>query len=273
MELYTNDPDDLGPLKFEPEDELLASINTTESLNLTNPSETEKLKLKIRNMQALDKFCRGDFKDAINIFQSLKTDPSFVIGLYPDLLPEDFRARLNYPTKLPHFEGAILEQGLLVLIDYLLEVRRKVKDDISRLESGKQKPTAEDKSKHIPQLFYPDLIRLQSIIDTSLLKCYLQTKDSLVAPLLRIPDNHCHLEETEKALKKRQKYNELVILYRSKGLHRNALDLLQRQARYNSEKDAAVNRRKLIQYLQELGAEHVGKYGESLGFLEPSFIL
>lgn len=244
---------------FEIEDDTsLASSSLTESLN--DPSDTEKLKLKILNLQALDKFCRGDFKEAIIIFQSLKTDPSYVIGLYPDLLPEDFRARLNYPTRLPNFEGALLEQGLMVLIDYLLEVRRKIKDDISKLESNNRKPGAEDRSKHIPQLSYPDLIKLQSIIDTSLLKCYLQTNDALVAPLLRIPDNHCHLEETEKALKKKQKYNELVILYRTKGLHRNALDLLQKQARFNSDKEAAVNRRKLILYLQELGSEHVGKW-------------
>ena len=30
------------------------------------------------------------------------------------------------------------------------------------------------------------------IIDTTLLKCYLQTNDALVAPLLRLKENYCH---------------------------------------------------------------------------------
>lgn len=203
--------------------------------------DNEKLKLKIRKLHAFHLFCGHKFREALQQFQSLNTDPSYVISLYPDILPENFRAQfLNYPVKPPNLEGAILEQGLFDLIDYLLEVRRRVNK-----ETANNKSTAELKK-------YQDL---QSIIDTSLLKCYLQTNDALVSSLLRIPDNHCHLEETEKALKKRQKYNELIILYHTKGLHRNALDLLQRQARYEQNNNAKV---KLIKYLQELGADHIG---------------
>lgn len=268
------DPDENGSIKFEDEtSSFVSTATTTESLSLLGGeqgSETEKLKLRILNLQALDKFCKGDFKEAIAIFAALKTDPSYVIGLYPELLPEEFRARLAYPSRLPLFEGALLERGLLALVDYLLEVRRKIKDDLKTLESAVSSTTAagganrkpslsSQRSKHLPSLSYTDLLRLQSIIDTSLLKCYLHTNDALVAPLLRIPDNHCHLEETEKALKRRAKYAELVILYRTKGLHRNALDLLARQARVcGSERDALANRRKLVQYMQELGAEHIG---------------
>lgn len=43
--------------------------------------------------------------------------------------------------------------------------------------------------------------------------------DALVAPLLRLKDNNCHLEETERILKQHQKFNELVILYERNGLH------------------------------------------------------
>ena len=31
------------------------------------------------------------------------------------------------------------------------------------------------------------------ILDTTLLKCYIKTNDALVASLLRLKDNHCHL--------------------------------------------------------------------------------
>ena len=50
-----------------------------------------------------------------------------------------------------------------------------------------------------------------------------QTNDALVAPLLRLKDNNCHVVECEKVLIKSKKYNELVILYQTKGSHRKGL--------------------------------------------------
>lgn len=92
-----------------------------------------------------------------------------------------------------------------------------------------------------------------SIIDTTMLKCYLQTKDSLVAPLLRL--NHCHLEESEKLLKKYQKHRELIILYQTKGQHRMALDLLKSMA--DTSTGTGLNGlTETIRYLQSLGSEH-----------------
>ena len=58
------------------------------------------------------------------------------------------------------------------------------------------------------------------ILDTTLLKCYLKINDSLVASLLRLKNNFCHQEETERALKKCQKYSELIIFYNTKGAHK-----------------------------------------------------
>lgn len=78
------------------------------------------------------------------------------------------------------------------------------------------------------------------------MKCYLQTNDALVAPLLRL--NHCHLQETEKILKKMGKQNELIILYQTKGQHRRGLELLQ------SEK----NIERTVGYLQHLGSDNMG---------------
>lgn len=52
--------------------------------------------------------------------------------------------------------------------------------------------------------FYPHLI---------------QTNVALVSPLLRLENNHCHIEESEYVLKKAHKYSELIILYEKKGLH------------------------------------------------------
>lgn len=49
-------------------------------------------------------------------------DPTHVMGLYPDLLPTDYRKQLQYPNPLPGLSGAELEKAHLALIDYLTQV-------------------------------------------------------------------------------------------------------------------------------------------------------
>lgn len=52
-----------------------------------------------------------------------------------------------------------------------------------------------------------------------------QTNVALVSPLLRLENNHCHIEESEYVLKKAHKYSELIILYEKKGLHQKGTSL------------------------------------------------
>lgn len=73
-----------------------------------------------------------------------------------------------------------------------------------------------------------------------------------MAPLLRL--NFCHFEESEKTLKQYQKLVELIILYKQKGHHRKALELLQNEADKPSSSLAGHDR--TIQYLQHLGNEN-----------------
>ncbi len=49
-----------------------------------------------------------------------------MIGLYPNLLPQDFRNQLEYPDRLPELEGGELEKGLLALIEFLTEVSKHI---------------------------------------------------------------------------------------------------------------------------------------------------
>lgn len=81
----------------------------------------------------------------------------------------------------------------------------------------------------------------------------LQTNDALVAPLLRL--NHCHLAEAEKTLLMHQKYPELIILYQTKGQHKKALELLEKQSKQNDSSLRGTER--TIQYLQHLGKDHM----------------
>lgn len=84
--------------------------------------------------------------------------------------------------------------------------------------------------------------KLLSIIDTTLLKCYLQTNDAMVAPLLRL--NMVYFNEAERVLQKHNKTSELVILYQTRNLHKQAVTLLQKQSQ---------DLDKMVQYLQHLG--------------------
>ena len=95
---------------------------------------------------------------------------------------------------------------------------------------------------------------LLSLIDTSLLKCYLRVNDSLIAPLLRL-SNNCHVKECEHALVDKKKFNELVLLYQSKNEHVKALDLLLKQSDIDSSPLKGPN--KTIAYLQKLGVSNI----------------
>ena len=227
------------------------SLNELDNSEIMAGDEYDELKLKIRKLHAIDLFSRFKFTEAISLFQSLKTDPSFVIALYPGILPDRYRNQLLTSEPIVHtppLEGAMLERGLLTLIEYLVEIRQRTQKQISQQQEQDKSSLAANNLRK----FY----ELLSIIDTSLLKCYLQTNESLVSSLLRI-DNHCHLEESEMALKKRGKTAELIILYKTKGLHKNALNLLQHQTRDGAAKNPAQARKQLIQYLQELGSDHL----------------
>ncbi|KAJ2556243.1 Vacuolar morphogenesis protein 6 [Coemansia sp. RSA 1933] len=66
------------------------------------------------------------------------------------------------------------------------------------------------------------------VVDTTLLKVYLECSPGLLGPLLRVR-NYCDVEQSEGLLIEHKRYMELVDLYHGKGLYRNALQLLQAQ--------------------------------------------
>ncbi|XP_074662539.1 vam6/Vps39-like protein isoform X2 [Tubulanus polymorphus] len=202
----------------------------------------------IQTLYACDLFGQKKFEESMNIFLSLGVDPSNVIGMFPQLLPPDFRSQLNYPEKPPELEGVELEKGLLALIDYLTQKRNQLikdKDNKELRYTAIVEGNTTIRSKK----------QLHTIIDTTLLKCYLQTNDALVASLLRLPDNHCHEDESERVLKKYHKYDELVILYERKGLHRKALELLLKHS--CKPTSSLEGHERTIQYLQQLGPEYI----------------
>lgn len=200
---------------------------------------------EIQTLYAYDLFLNKQFREAMLEFSKLKTDPTSVIKLFSDLLPScepvssasnrmaSSMTQSDMIREMPKLVDKDLENGLLALIDYLVEVRQQVNYNQDKT-SNNAKPYGRK-----PKV-------LLSIIDTTLLKCYLETNDSFVASLIRL--NNCHLEESEKILKSYKKFGELIILYQTKGQHKRALTLLKTSNLFGFERT--------IQYLQHLGAEH-----------------
>ena len=170
----------------------------------------------IKTLMAFDKFCNFKFKESMDIFFSLNTCPSHVIGLVPGMLPGELEDKLRYPDERPRLNG---NDHYYDLITYLTEVRHKLRPD-SVPHKLEPKPIVEG----VPMVTSKKIVL--EMIDTTLLKCYLKTNEAMIASLLRVPDNRCHLEEAERVLKRAQKLSELVILYNTRGLHSKALELL-----------------------------------------------
>ncbi|XP_067011579.1 vam6/Vps39-like protein [Anabrus simplex] len=223
--------------------------------NISKESDEEKKKNvhEIQKLYAFHLFNNKQFKDSMKEFLKLEIDPYEVIRLFPDLLPQQSRNSQDIDSR-PKLQDRELENGLLALIEFLTEVRHKLmKDTKNRNCNTNNSNSIQDKTTQ----------QLLQIIDTTLLKCYLQTNDALVAPLLRL--NHCHLHETEKTLKKYQKYSELIILYQTKGLHRKALELLQKQA---DQPDSTLHGfERTLQYLQHLGKDNINLIFDFAGWI------
>lgn len=106
-----------------------------------------------------------------------------------------FPSRHRYPVEIPQLREAERETAIKALIEYLTQKR----SDLFKL--GEEGEPAEVQHRQA----------LAEIIDTTLLKCYLQTNPALVGPLLRVA-NRCNVAESEQLLKVAERYQELVML-------------------------------------------------------------
>lgn len=229
---------------------------------ISSESDAEKVERRnhIKTAHAFDLFARKQFKESMDEFAELKTDPCDVIRLFPNLLPG---SSATTPTSAsskaisePALEGRDLENGLVALGAYLTDARYHVREEL-RMYRKNGSATTESKR------FGNNLPQLQSIIDTTLLKCYLQTNDSLVPSLIR--SRFCHFEESEKVLKHYRKLDELKLLYEQNGHHRKALQLLQLES--DKPNSRLAGHEHTIQYLQQLGPEHARLIFEFAGWV------
>uniref|UniRef100_A0A0M3IU59 Vps39_1 domain-containing protein n=1 Tax=Ascaris lumbricoides TaxID=6252 RepID=A0A0M3IU59_ASCLU len=89
------------------------------------------------------------------------------------------------------------------------------------------------------------------VVDTTLLKCYIKANESLIASLMRLPDNMCILADSERILMEHGKFYELYLLYEKRSLHQKALALLKDRAHIPVTILSGCEL--TVQYLQKLG--------------------
>lgn len=239
------------------------------NMTIKSPEDTSTRDIELQ--YAHDLFHRELYKDALELFLKLDISPLIVMELFPDLCDKAFLEQDISTTKVSSsVKNVETDVRITALIEYLIQIRRKINKRAStagmtsRSSSGdlvsqaqqlsQSPPTSEDDYTLFSHMKSPRALeRLKQEVDTTLLKCYLKTTNALVASLLRLPDNHCKLQVTEKALIKYHKYNELIILYQSRGLHRKALELL----KSHFQDSPLSGYEKTVQYLQHLGQEHL----------------
>lgn len=193
--------------------DLIASGEFDQALNLAtlikeSPTQRAERVFMIKQKMAFAQFSKRHFEDAMKTFSELDLEPTQVIGLYPGLLKPDVRKRFKLTLPVASLEGAELESALSHLVDFLTQQRGRIAKRIAKEGSNVR-----------------SLQELSEIIDTTLLKCYLKTNPALVGPLLRV-QNDCEVEESEVLLKENERFTELVMLYKNRGMHRKALELL-----------------------------------------------
>lgn len=253
------------------------------ALKLANLEKTKDY-INIENIElkyAHDLFNRGFYKESLELFLKLDRSPLRVIELYPELSDKVFGQDDAHSSSGRSSSSTSRldpsDDKIIALIDYLIQIRRKVcnlpriptsassndlnqrNETSSSLSSSSQQQqqqsanNLDDETLRSHMKSTRTLDKLKQEVDTTLLKCYLKTKNSLVASLLRLPDNHCKLQITEKALIKYNKYTELIILYQSRGLHTKALELLKN----HFQDPPSSGHEKMVQYLQNLGPDHL----------------
>lgn len=223
-----------------------------EALDMLKAAPTDK---NARALVGLAAFVDGAFDIGMDVFIDVDMNPAYVLALYP----VSFAGPLAKPpstwsalfgARFPvHAESDTFTspQALDALVRYLNDRRRLLRG------GPLPRPTAEAVDTQClqqlrmcdctPDAVSPsEAVAMAQVVDTALLKVFLQTKPTLVGALCRV-DNWCDLAQVRTQLEARHMHQALVSLYRTRGMHTEALAQL-----HEPEETVA--------YLDTLGPEH-----------------
>ncbi|KYQ92348.1 tetratricopeptide-like helical domain-containing protein (TPR) [Tieghemostelium lacteum] len=187
---------------------------------------------QIKSSAAYYLFSKEQFGSAMEYFISAQVDPIKVVSLFPALLPQILQDKLSVPFHVREIEKNM--QAIREFQLYLTSIRKELQAP---------KPPYNFQPPELLNSGYD----LPTLIDTTLLKVYIKTNPNLISNLVNLKKHFCHIEESQRVLLEEKKIIELVYLYKSKGMHREALTLL---AQYYPPNDT-------IQYLCSLGKQYI----------------
>eukprot|EP01128_Nolandella_sp_AFSM9_P012212 TRINITY_DN9057_c0_g1_i1.p1 TRINITY_DN9057_c0_g1~~TRINITY_DN9057_c0_g1_i1.p1 ORF type:complete len:920 (-),score=186.09 TRINITY_DN9057_c0_g1_i1:146-2812(-) len=235
------------------------------------PRRDEKIET-LTVLNSYQNFNQGRFGRAMDAFFELKMDPLQVIGLLNDLLPNTLRSKYSYPIPIQPLRGESRRGALVALASYLETKRKEL-----NLSDLLQKFEKDAKSQHSygatglvdaggdvgtldignRQIVWESTVSIPQIIDTVLLRCYVNTEmfDS-VRKLLALP-NHCHVTQCERVLFAEERFSELVDLYRGRKLHLEALKLLTKLGALPPDNNPLHGTSFTVAYLKNLGKDHI----------------
>lgn len=222
---------------------------------------------QIRELYALDLFLQGQFDRALGMALELQLPPNQIIGLYPPVISgeqsseeeqgsetEQGNAPYQYIKDPRQWSQPRLIDAVQALVQYLTQLRTNLLAQIQSLKSEDSLATSHQSADDIGSL--ESKIIDVTLIDTTLVRCYLLTNHAMIGPLLRI-NNYVNVPTVDQLLASNHKYRELIDLYYSKGLHRKALQLLKTLGVSDDNTSYGLGGvSPTIQYLERLGGDH-----------------
>jgi Vam6/Vps39-like protein vacuolar protein sorting-associated protein 39 len=224
--------------------------------NLTQIDQITKR--KIENLNALDLFRKKKLNESFQLFQEMRIDPSHCIALLPGPLPYSYRKNLKIEGFYPILDAKELDEANICLIHYLLAKRKQF------LKENKHKDIEiflEENAELIPLCEGAPVLKtykqILKIIDTTILKCYLVTKEfrNLVPSFLRLEPLFLHFKKSEDLLIEHKKLNELIILYEKNQEHEKALNLLLIES--TKHDSVLYGLKHLVEYLKKLDNQNL----------------
>ncbi|KAK6754836.1 hypothetical protein RB195_013678 [Necator americanus] len=209
---------------------------------------TEENKIEIKRQAAFNLFHRKKFEESFQLYADIKTDVITIIQMFPEFLPE----KLQKDAAAFDLPANDKKRALLALGNYLSAVRADLSKQLDQYNRERFQSQSSLSPEHLKSLH----ISLQ-VVDTALLKCYLQTRPSLVDSLLRLHNNSCFFEDAESILKSENRLPSLFILYESRKKHEMALELLRSQSQDPDSDPFFHGLEKIVAYLQTLGNTHL----------------
>ncbi|WFD28391.1 Vacuolar morphogenesis protein 6 [Malassezia nana] len=225
----------------------------------TCPPDLAARRTHLHTLVGVAAWAEGDYDAAIDEFLQSDLNPAWAIAPYPASIAGPLaRSRDewlgHFHVREPREAPPSVDRAALDALARFLADRRRVLRSVSAPSS----PYAPVALLDLPTTCVLTALpteqqqAMAQLVDTALVKVFLATKPALVGPLCRV-DNACDVNEVRDLLQAHGLRAELVALYRSKGLHAEALDELQKAC----EEDAPDAVERLVAYLASLGAEHL----------------